>query len=349
MTPSLRAQEKASLVESKLSGLSIDKAPPDLRPKTLGTCLGLGVGELLLPGVGYLASGEYVKLASISSLRWLSIYHTAHQDGRGLRLLEPQSQRSFAGISGWRVRPVSFTQADLHRVNYRTLYDNLSYFSLWDLIESKCTKNPASAKIFFAPFRFGHFYKKAIFIAPMSYLLVKFALDAIRPQSGSSSQQDYRAAYASLTQRRYYGHHLFQSYNTSIGEELLFRGILQKQFYQLFRGSLRLSERWGRYLAILSSASIYALAHRSGNPFYDQSISDFGNTYNPVQVNFIEAFTAGLVLGWSFQPKAGSLDLITPIALHYWWNFLVGTLLYQNLTQPQASLSIPIVHLNYAF
>ena len=339
---SLQAQDPSFLSDSKLNEGPLVSP---VQPKTRKSCLGIGVADFFLPGVGYLANGEYGKLATISALRWFSIIQALYPNG--LRYLEPQNPRFFEGISGEKVRDsVDIFGVGHENLGFRYLYDSLTYFSIWDFVESKCAKDPTSPKVFLAPFRFKHFYKKAVFIAPMAYLLGKFALHLIEPQKHSASSMAYRDNYYEpLSESQYYRHHVFRSYSTSIGEELLFRGIVQKQLYQIAMESFRLPERWARYLAIFSSASLYALAHRYENPYENQ----VQRNYNPIQASFSEAFLAGLVLGWSFQSKPKAFDIITPIALHYWWNTLIGLLLYQKLGNADGPISVPIMSIQYSF
>ena len=90
-----------------------------------------------------------------------------------------------------------------------------------------------------------------------------------------------------------------------VGEELLFRGVIQQSLFKLYSNGLsKTISRWG---SILTASAIFGAAHNGAGFSASPGI----------------AFAAGIYLGWVYHPAEGDFDLIQPIAIHSWWDTIL--------------------------
>lgn len=111
-------------------------------------------------------------------------------------------------------------------------------------------------------------------------------------------------------------------YAVGIGEEALFRGVLQTTF----------EEWWGTTPGLLAGSAVFGLAHFANDPTHP--LLAVGNV----------AFTAalGTYLGWMYVDDG--YDLRAGVAFHVWYDFLVGSAYFLSDPRHQplsAHVSIP--------
>ena len=90
-----------------------------------------------------------------------------------------------------------------------------------------------------------------------------------------------------------------------VGEEMLFRGIIQQSLYNLY--SMGMSKSISRWGSIITASAVFGAAHTGS-----------GFTATPAI-----AFLAGLYLGIIYHPADGDFNLIEPIAIHSWWDTIL--------------------------
>ena len=340
----IHAEESQALVKESKGAATTDKVQASsYTPYTLAECATIIAADLFVPGTGRLINKDYAKL-SLDALRLYS----------GFNL----NQRYTGPV--YRTFLYEYQSPDLSRRNlYSNLRNGLGIFNVWDFYESRCAKNPKSAKIFLAPFQFKHFYNNPLFLITTLPVLSFVLLTLFYPQWISSDfVSNIHEIFGNnvilerdvLTEgTNVYLHEasdtLGRTLAYGIGEELLYRGIIQKELYYLFQKPIfGFSPEKSRYAAILLASLSFGAAHLNTNGFAFAAFAGF----------------AGIFFGLAYQPRVGEFDLITPVAMHSWYHllggvFLVATshVLMQNGLRDERTmpsrLSIPIMQLQYDF
>ena len=312
-----------------------------IRSYTPGECAAISAVDLLVPGTGRLINKDYAKL----SIDALNIYsRLSLSDGR----LPSQP------LLKYDYRDPSYDRSYLQRqMTYA-----FSIFNIWDFYESQCAKNPKSAKIFLAPFQFKHFYNKPLFLVIALPLVAAVATEFLYPQWKDSAfvsdvQEFFTPNAAGSEELVLEGTNPYLSIASDtlsrtlafgIGEELLYRGILQKELYYLFQSpALRFSPKTSRYAAILLSSLVFGLAHIGSSDPAFSTVAGLG----------------GVLFGLAYQPRVGEFDLITPIAMHAWFHILGGLFAWAVTTRFASDLddsraatlrtNIPIFQMQHSF
>ena len=319
---------------------SYEPRPRSKRRYSRLECFGIGAADAIAPGVARAINGDYVKLASLDALNWASRI-------AGWTNADQVRNNPIVEEDVYRPQEDGSTHVHLDRsVSNQGLYSSasllLTVYNLWDLYNSNCEANSKSARIFLAPFRFKHFYKNPYFYIPVGISALTTALAILgRRNSDSSVPRNTYFLYGDLQPAELYLQEFAGTgYATGIWEELLFRGILQKNLYILFEKELRLTPRWSRYLGIGISATLFGLAHTGA-----------GFSARPLQ-----AALFGVLFGFAYQPQAGSFDMVTPIAIHAWRNTLatlaiLGTAHFERGSHLQKrampSVRLPLIQLSF--
>lgn len=253
-----------------------------------------GVAELVFPGAGYAVMGQWDKAIAFGGTRHILLYQYF------LNARQPDFQQKTDEI--YHTDSDGATTIHWHRSSFygnsaAQMYQNLTFTTIYDLYDEKCEPNPKTYQTFLAPYRVDHFGKNPAFWLPLGYLAVSMNLP-------SDSETRY-TTHNDLKRQEMMAVSYVNYQLVGVGEELLFRGVVQRSFYNLF--STWLSPQRARWSAIVAGAGVFGLAHNG----------EGGSALPAV------AFVGGMYLGWLYHHSDGSFDITTPIALHSWWDTLL--------------------------
>ena len=261
-------------------------------------CFGAAVGEYLLPGVGYALLGEYDKAVIFGGLRWATRSKYASYARSPNYLRDPRDiykteKITVAGKERQKV-DIYLSRETFYGKAYASMYSNLTFVTIYDLYDG-CGAKSDTYGLMLSPFRLDHFWAEATFWAPTVYAgVVPLGSDNVTYHVDSD-----------LSRQEMINLSLVQYQLVGIGEELLFRGVIQRSLYNGFSGFL--SKNAARWTSLVSASAVFGAAH-SGQGF---------------SANSGVAFAAGLYLGYVYNPEVDQFDLIEPIAIHAWWDTLL--------------------------
>ena len=259
-------------------------------------CTGATVAEYLIPGLGYGVLGQYDKMLFLGGSRWIAInkylsysssadYEKYYEKiYKKTELTNDKSQHDF-----FYSRETFFANA------YLSMYANLTFVTFYDLYETGCEYNPETYGLMTAPFQVFEFAGEWTFWAPTIWAstvpldtnLLTYHVD-----------QD-------LSKTEMINTSFLQYQLVGVGEEMLFRGVIQQSLFKLY--SMGLGKGLSRWGSILTASAVFGAAH-----------SGAGFTASPGI-----AFVAGLYLVWLYHPNDGDFDLTQPIAIHSWWDTIL--------------------------
>ena len=177
-----------------------------------------------------------------------------------------------------------------------SIYGNLTFVTFFDLYDTGCEKNSKTFGLILSPFKIWEYAGEWTFWAPTIWAsTVSLDSDLVTYHVDND-----------LTKNEMINTSFLQYQLVGVGEEMLFRGVIQKSLFNLFsNGFSKGSSRWG---SIITASAIFGAAH-----------SGIGFTATPGI-----AFVAGLYLGMVYHPADGDFDLTQPIAIHSWWDTILG-------------------------
>lgn len=304
------------------------------------SCFWLGVGEFVIPGLGYIGTGQWDKVIVFGASRWGAYqqYSNARYDLENGELKESEyyqdgpdkiykSTNSEDSESGKEEMDVYMNRETWQANFYTTLYSNLTLMSAWDLYQN-CSPNSEIYSMSLAPLKIHKFIGKWYFLLPIAILayanntfddnqVVRWHLG--RGLKESEIRNDSFPLY----------------YSVGVGEEMFFRGTLQDYFYFTMNKSWGWSASVSRHLSVWSGAAIFGLAHQGT-----------GFTATPSS-----AFLMGAYLGYVYQPSINEFDLTTAIALHTWWDIIVAYTIINHSTfvESEDEVQIPLASIAFKF
>ena len=254
-------------------------------------CTGATIAELFIPGVGYLIVNQYEKAAIFGGSRWLASIEAARYrksedyEGKTSRIYKYETKGNVEKVDIFLSRETFY--ADF----YGRLSTDLGFVSIYDLYDGNCGDNPETYSEIFSPFQFGKFGDRWTFWLPTGL--------AAWPRTGQDVTYHVDS---DLTRQEMLIASFIQHQLVGAGEEMLFRGVIQRSFYEWFSGNMsRTTARWS---SIFSGAAVFGLAH-NGQGF---------------SANSLQAFLMGIYLGWVYHPEEGDFNLTEVIAIHSWFN-----------------------------
>ena len=259
-------------------------------------CAGVSLAELVFPGLGYGLMGDFDKMLIFGGLRWGAInkYSSYSQSPRYQDEIEEIFKETDLE-EGKKRTDIYYSKETFYGSSYGSIYSNLTYVTFYDLYDGNCEENPETYRLLFSPFRIWDFGSEPTFWAPTIYA-------ASIPMEGDlityHVDQD-------LTREQMQKQSFIQYQLVGIGEEMLFRGVIQRSLFNLY--SKGFSKGISRWSSILSASVIFGAAH-SGQGF----------TATPAA-----AFIMGIYFGWLYHPSDGEFNLIEPIAVHSWWDTIL--------------------------
>ncbi len=261
-------------------------------------CFGVTVAEYIIPGLGYGILGQYDKMIVLGGARWMALNkYVAYSESPDY---EPEFEKIFKSteLADDKVQSDIFYSRETFFANaYASIYSNLTYATFYDLYAGGCKSNPKTYGEILAPFQIWEYGSSLRFWAPTLYIsAVPLETDLINYHVDSD-----------LTRQEMIDTSFVQYQLVGVGEEMLFRGMIQRSLYNWFSGGL--SKGGARWASILAASAIFGAAH-----------SGAGFTATPGI-----AFGAGVYLGWVYHPADGDFNLIEPIAIHSWWDTILVT------------------------
>ena len=265
-------------------------------------CTLAGIVELRIPGAGYLALGEWDEALIFGGLRWNTglkaaefINHENYQEDAS-EIYKKENDED----GNERITDVFLTRETFYARHYGTLYQNLTFITIYDLYAGECEGKADTYSQLFSPFRIDLWGGEWTFWIPT--LLV----------GAANSEIDITYHTQDLTKNEMLQADFMMFQLVGIGEEMLFRGVIQRSLYNWY--STWLDRKTARWSGIVTGAGIFGLAH-TGQGF---------------SANAGAAFLAGLYLGWVYHPEDDEFDLEQAIAIHSWWDSILA---YQLVNQ----------------
>ena len=259
-------------------------------------CLGATVAEYLIPGLGYGLLGHYDKMIVLGGSRWMLINKYLTYSGsddyeesynkiyKKTELSDDNNQHDF-----FYSRETYFANA------YLSMYGNLTYATLYDLYETDCEENYETFGMMLAPFQVCEFADELTFWWPtIGASTVSLDTDKVTYHVDTD-----------LSKTEMINTSFLQYQLVGVGEEMLFRGVIQQSLFKLF--STGLSKGLSRWGSIFTASAIFGAAHNGAGFSASPGI----------------AFAAGMYLGWVYHPADGDFDLTQPIAIHSWWDTIL--------------------------
>ncbi len=253
-------------------------------------CFSAAVVEVFIPGVGYLYTGQWDKVAVFGSARWVAkVKKSELQENDDFQedILSLEYQETGDDENPGR------THGFLNRstMNFDA-YDNfdvkIGWGTGWDIYAHDCQNSPEVYDVIASPFDIGHWYDNWMVWTGLAVVIY----------SGMNSDE-YLHLGGGATREEYLQGQVFSSLIANgFGEEALFRGGLQKSLFD-WSGN--------RHVAIWTSNVVFGLAHQTHNT-----------------QDKIGAALIGVYFGYIYQPNEQEYDLKSAVALHGWWNFILN-------------------------
>ena len=259
-------------------------------------CVGYTLAESVFPGLGYGLMGDFDKMLIFGGLRWsaLSKYNEYSKS--------PHYQEEISDIyketelENEKTRTdIYYSKETFYGSSYASIYSNLTYVTYYDLYDGNCEENPKTYGLVFSPFRIWDYGMEPTFWAPTIYV-------AATPMDGGlvNYHVDQDLSRDQMLRQSFLQYQL-----VGIGEEMLFRGVIQRSLFNLY--SKGFSKGFSRWSSILTASALFGAAH-TGQGF----------TATPAA-----AFIMGVYFGWLYHPADGEFNLVEPIAVHSWWDTIL--------------------------
>lgn len=295
-------------------------------------CLGAGAAEYLLPGSGYLFTGQWDKSIILGGGRWIAgnqYYQAAtseyYQEDRGdiYKVIEAEDSESEKTEISIYLNKETW-QADF----YGNIYGNLLFITWGDMYQHGCQSNTETYRWMLSPFRFDHFYNKWWFWVPFVYQMGMYAYFSDYAKVEYHLQRGLRES--DLKQTAFP-----ENYMIGVGEEMFFRGTVQHYLFEQLDNFWGFSPSASRYLSIAGASAIFAAAHDGS-----------GFTASP-----LGAFFFGIYEGFVYHPSIEEFDLTTAIAIHSWWDIWVyyAILNHAEFKEYDTDARIPVFKIGFRF
>ncbi|MBU2648907.1 CPBP family intramembrane metalloprotease [bacterium] len=301
-------------------------------------CLGAGVAEVWVPGLGYVISRQWDKAIVFgtsrlitSSLAYSAYESEYYQDDPDDIYQTVKKEHTESGKTETRIY---LTRETWDADTYSSLNFNLLLTSWGDLYQHSCQANTETYDLMLSPFRFDHFYRKPAFWVPFAFLIANYAYF----YKASEEESDERVRYflsRGLKESDLKRDSFPKYYMVGVGEEMFFRGTLQHYFFETLQDVWGVSPSVSRHLSIVGASALFAAGH-NGTGFTADSFW---------------AFLFGIYEGYVYHPSLESFDLMTAIAIHSWWDILITYAILSNaeFNESQARVRVPLVSVGFRY
>jgi membrane protease YdiL (CAAX protease family) len=284
------------LIALTLLLVSLLGLPERARAVSGWACFGAALAEIYLPGLGYGLLGDWDKALIFGGARWASAnkYYTYSES--------PDYQEEVDQIYRETELSDEKTQLDIYYSRetfyanaHSSIYGNLTFLTIYDLYDGGCEENTKTYGLLAAPFRLDLWGGELTFWAPTVYI-------------SAVPLDDREVIYhvdEDLSRDEMLRMSFLQYQLVGIGEEVLFRGVIQRSLFNAFDGVF--SSNVARWTSIVLGAGVFGAAHSGAG----------------LSANSGSAFVAGLYLGYVYHPEPGTYDLEQAIAIHSWWDTIL--------------------------
>jgi hypothetical protein len=268
--------------------------------QAISKCGTAALAEWLVPGLGYLIIEDYDKAVVFGGLRWWSLTGATTNMMDDDYQSDPDEIYKVTDTGSDETRTdVYLTRETFYGNAYARFYTNMTFITFYDLYDGGCQDNTETYAEIFSPFQFWEFGDSLTFWIPTGLQLATAGTPNLTYHVDSDLNREEMQRISFVNNQL-----------TGVGEEMFFRGFLQRSIYRgLNDGFSKPTARWG---SILIASSLFAVAHNGA-----------GFSAGPGA-----AFAAGIYLGTVYHPSSGEFNLTEAIAIHSWWNSLIG---YKNL------------------
>ncbi|MBF0238475.1 MAG: CPBP family intramembrane metalloprotease [SAR324 cluster bacterium] len=259
-------------------------------------CFLAGLGEVIFPGIGYMFLGDWDKMLIMGGLRWGAINKViTYSDSPDYQDNADQIYLTSTAEDGTEYTDIFLSRETFYTDVYSSIYNNLTFASVYDLYDKGCEENNETYGLMFSSLQFWHYVAEWTFWLPIAANVASTS-----PGTNVTYHID-----EDLTKNEMRDWSFVQYQLVGVGEEMLFRGVIQRGLFNGF--SSFLSKGVARWSSILLGSAIFGAAH-SGEGF---------------TANTQTAFLYGVYLGWVYHPAEGDFDLKQAIAIHSWWDTLI--------------------------
>jgi len=261
------------------------------------SCLGATVAEYLIPGLGYGILGHYDKMLVLGGARWLSLNkYVAYMSDEDFEEKFENVYKKSKLDDDTQQHDFFYSRETFYANSYLSIYGDLTFVTFYDLYESGCEYNSETYGLMLSPFKIWEYGDELTFWGPTLW-------------ASSVPLESNKITFhidSDLSKNEMINMSFLQYQLVGIGEEMLFRGVIQQSLFRLLTtgGVGKTFSRWG---SILTASAVFGAAH-SGRGF----------SATPGI-----AFAAGIYLGWVYHPADGDFDLTQPIAIHSWWDTIL--------------------------
>ena len=256
-------------------------------------CFSAAVVEAFVPGVGYLYTRQWDKVAVFGSTRWaakIKMDELREQDDFQKEVLDLQGLKYKEKSDGKNPGRTHYflNQSSMRYDAYRNFEYKMGWGTGWDIYAHDCQNDPEVYGVIASPFDIGHWYDNWMVWLGLAAVIYSASVgDEYLHLGNGATREEYLQGKA-----------LSSLVANGFGEETIFRGGLQKSVSD-WSGN--------RHIGIWSTNIVFGLAH----PQYDLS--------GQLSVTLIGAY-----LGYIYQPNDTEHDLKSAVALHDWWNFITA-------------------------
>ena len=263
-------------------------------------CAGAALAEVVFPGLGYLINDDYDKALIFGGLRWWSAAgYASYESSPNYQEDSDDIYRETTRADGQVEVDIYLSKETYYANAYARLHTNLTLITLYDLYDGGCQENSETYLEILSPFQFWKFGDSLTFWIPTGLQLATPGAEYLTYHVDSELNRDEMQRIDFLNNQL-----------TGVGEEMFFRGVIQRSIYRGMNQSF--SKRAARWTSIVLASTLFAVAHDGS-----------GFSAGPGA-----AFLAGIYLGTVYHPAEGDFNLTEAIAIHSWWNSLIG---YKNL------------------
>ena len=255
-------------------------------------CFLASVGEILLPGAGYLYTWQPDKVLIFGSLRWSATFNAYRQkensDFQKKPTLYIEKKDEFAKDK--ETSHQFLNKSTMYYAAYSNFETKLGWGNAWDIYAHDCQNSKEVYEVVVSPLNVTHWYDNWMVLLGISFSTYSIMNDdrIVHFGNGATFAEYKQLAFAD------------QLLANGFGEEAIFRAGLQKSLGQ-WMGS--------RHLGIWTTAAIFGLAH----------------TQYGIGGKLIVGLM-GAYLGYIYQPNDSEHDLGSAVAYHAWHNFLIYAL-----------------------
>jgi len=291
-------------------------------------CLGAGVTEYFVPGLGFALVGEYDDAVLLGgSRRILRNQIWQISGGTYSSLPETEMIRASDSQSGKDEYIYTWDQKSQKAATLSRIESGLQNASIYQFYQSRCADQDTDTyHLLNSAIRFDHFYDNWMFWAPVAYEVMNAqgffgTSDSIKELHLGDGLTRNEALLGSFTNNIFVG----------AGEEMAFRGALQHYFFDSFQ-EMGFSPQASRHSSILTAAIIFGSVHPTGQKG--------------------SATLAGIYNGYTYHPSIHEFDLTTAIAVHSWSNFLNFYYAFVHrakVTETNNKIQYPLLHVGFNF